>query len=108
VATTSSPVRCRTARSQPSCRADWRTGCSRAQWQGPRSLVFRLTPPQTVASWHDKPTYSKSRVKHRKLCDAEVSEYRAATASAPTEAPSGHATPIGHAQAGKVAEGRQY
>ena len=43
------------------------------------SLVFRLvTPPQTVASWHDKPTYSRTRAAHRKLYDAAVSEYRAA------------------------------
>jgi hypothetical protein len=70
------------------------------------SLVFRLvTPPQTFASWHDKPTYSRSRAEHRKLYDAKVSEYRAAaTASAP-EAPAGHASPIGDMEAGQVAEG---
>jgi hypothetical protein len=70
------------------------------------SLVFRLvTPPQTVASWHDKPTYGRSRAQHRKLYDAEVSEYRAAArASAPTEAPGDHASPIGDMDA----EGRQY
>lgn len=45
------------------------------------SLVFRLvTPPQTVASWHDKATYGKTRAAHRKLYDAAVSEYRSATA----------------------------
>jgi hypothetical protein len=44
------------------------------------SLVFRLvTPPQTVASWHDKPTYSKTRAAHKKLYDTAVSEYRSAT-----------------------------
>ncbi len=43
------------------------------------SLVFRLvTPPQTVASWHDKPTYGKTRAAHKKLYDTAVSEYRAA------------------------------
>jgi len=73
------------------------------------SLVFRLvTLPQTVASWHDKPTYSKSRAEHRKLYDAKVSEYRAATASAPTEAPGDDANPIGTMEAGQVGEGRQY
>jgi hypothetical protein len=52
------------------------------------SLVFRLvTPPQTVASWHDKTTYGRSRAEHRKLYDAKVSEYRTATGSAPNEAP---------------------
>jgi alkylated DNA repair dioxygenase AlkB len=46
------------------------------------SLVFRLvTPPQTVASWHDKPTYGKTRAAHRKLYDTAVSEYRAALTS---------------------------
>jgi hypothetical protein len=73
------------------------------------SLVFRLvTPPQTVASWHDKPTYSKTRAEHRKLYDAEVSEYRAARASEPTEAPYDHATLIGDMEAAQVAAGRQY
>lgn len=48
------------------------------------SLVFRLvTPPQTVASWHDKPTNSKTRAVHKKLYDAAVSEYREARAKAP-------------------------
>jgi hypothetical protein len=43
------------------------------------SLVFRLvTPPQTVASWHDKPIYGKTRAAHKKLYDTAVSEYRAA------------------------------
>jgi hypothetical protein len=43
------------------------------------SLIFRLvTPPQTVASWHEKPTYSKTRAAHKKLYDTAVSEYRAA------------------------------
>lgn len=43
------------------------------------SLIFRLvTPPQTVASWHDKPTYSKTRAAHKKLYDTAVSAYRAA------------------------------
>jgi alkylated DNA repair dioxygenase AlkB/uncharacterized Zn-finger protein len=47
------------------------------------SLVFRLvTPPQTVASWHDKPTYGKTRAAHKKLYDAAVSEYRSAEAKA--------------------------
>jgi len=51
------------------------------------SLVFRLvTPPQTAASWHDKPTYSKTRAAHRKLYDATVSEYREARAKAPESA----------------------
>jgi hypothetical protein len=74
------------------------------------SLVFRLvTPPQTAASWHDKPTYSRSRAEHRKVYDAKVSEYRAAArASAPTEAPYDHATLIGDMEAAQVAAGRQY
>jgi len=51
------------------------------------SLVFRLvTPPQTAASWHDKPTYSRTRAAHRKLYDAAVSEYREARAKAPESA----------------------
>jgi hypothetical protein len=67
------------------------------------SLVFHLvTPPQTVASWHDKPTYSKSRADHKKLYDLEVSEYRAAMASAPNEVPGHHATPIGDMECGRV------
>lgn len=46
------------------------------------SLVFRLvTPPQTVASWHDKPIYGKTRAAHKKLYDTAVSEYRAALTS---------------------------
>jgi hypothetical protein len=73
------------------------------------SLVFRLvTPPQTFASWHDKPTYGRSRAEHRKLYDAEVSEYRAAMASMPTGTPGDHASPIGDVEAGQVAEGLQY
>ena len=73
------------------------------------SLVFRLvTPPQTVASWHDKPTYGRSRAEHRKLYDAKVSECRAAAASAPNEAPGDHATLIGDMEAAQVAAGRQY
>jgi hypothetical protein len=72
------------------------------------SLVFRLvTGPQTVASWHDKPTYNRTRAEHRKLYDAEVSEYRAARASAPAEAPCDHASPIWDMEAGRVAAGRQ-
>jgi hypothetical protein len=48
------------------------------------SLVFRLvTPPQTVASWHDKPTNSKTRAAHKKVYDAAVNEYREAGAKAP-------------------------
>jgi hypothetical protein len=44
-------------------------------------------PPRHAAAdgrraWHDK-----SRAEHRKLYDAKVSAYRAARASAPTEAP---------------------
>jgi len=51
------------------------------------SLVFRLvTTPQTVASWHDKPTYSRTRGAHRRLYDAAVSEYREARAKAPESA----------------------
>lgn len=43
------------------------------------SLVFRLvTLPQTVASWHDKAAYGKTRAAHKKLYDTAVSEYRAA------------------------------
>jgi len=73
------------------------------------SLVFRLvTPPQTFASWHDKPTYNRSRAEHRKLYDAKVSECRAAAASAPNEAPGDHATLIGDMEAAQVAAGRQY
>ena len=73
------------------------------------SLVFRLvTLPQTFASWHDKPTYNRSRAEHRKLYDAKVSEYRAAAASAPNEAPGDHATLIGDMEAAQVAAGRQY
>jgi hypothetical protein len=50
-----------------------------------------VTPPQTFASWHHKPTYSRTRAEHRKLYDAAVSEYREATASTPNEAPGFHA-----------------
>jgi hypothetical protein len=51
------------------------------------SLVFRLvTTPQTDASWHDKPTYGRTRAGHRKLYDAAVSEYREARAEAPESA----------------------
>jgi hypothetical protein len=81
----------------------------RTQWQGHASASYSASsrPPQTVASWHDKPTCSKSRAEHRKLYDGKVSEYGAATASAPIEAPGGHATPVGDMQAGQVAEGRE-
>lgn len=52
------------------------------------SLVFRLvTPPQTVASWHDKPTYGKTRAAHKKVYDAAVSEYRSATDATPASSP---------------------
>ena len=72
------------------------------------SLAFRLTPPQTVASWHDKPTYSKSRAEHRKLYDAEghrvpcgdcISADRGS--QRPCDSHRGHASR-------QVAEGRQY
>lgn len=72
------------------------------------SLAFRLTPPQTVASWHDRPTYSKSRAEHRKLYDAEghrvpcgdcISADRGS--QRPCDSHRGHASR-------QVAEGRQY
>jgi hypothetical protein len=73
------------------------------------SLVFRLvTPPQTVASWHDKATYSRSRAEHRKLYDAEVSEYRAARASSPAGTPGDHANLVADMEAGQVAGAHQY
>jgi hypothetical protein len=71
------------------------------------SLVFRLiTPPQTVASWHDKPTYNRTRAEHRKLYDAAVAEYREGKAKA--QAPNGvsrdKASPIGEIEVDQVTE----